>query len=95
MWGTCSICRRATEGNSMSQLHSATAIAIYNKMTERNFMFDYKGYQIYEEERDGRTIYSFETASGLATIESRSFTALVEAINQLPEPEGGLNELVN
>ncbi len=58
-------------------------------------MFDYKGYQIYEEERDGRNIYSFETASGLATIESRSFTALVEAINSLPEPEGGLNELVN
>lgn len=66
-------------------MHSATAIAIYNKMTERNFMFDYKGYQIYEEEREGRTIYSLETPSGLATIESRSFTALVEAINSLPE----------
>lgn len=46
-------------------------------------MFDYEGYQIYEEEREGRTIYSLETPSGLATIESRSFIALVEAINKL------------
>lgn len=45
-------------------------------------MIDYKGYEIYEEEREGITIYSIE--NGLSTIESRSFRALVVAIDSLP-----------
>ena len=49
--------------------------------------FTYKGYQIFEEERLGKTIYSLETLSGMFTVESSSFTAMANAINSLPEAE--------